>query len=274
MQLARKYDALVICDDVYDFLQWSVPAQLPSTTSTQSPLPLPPGTPLPRLADIDRSLGRSSHDPADGPSFGHTVSNGSFSKLIGPGVRTGWAEGATPAFALGLSQTGSTRSGGAPSQLVAAAIAEMLRAGDVDSHVAAAARPALRRRHAAAVGVVRSALGRFGVRVGAGGDGVYGGYFLWLALREGGPRAREVAERARAEENLIVAEGDMFEVHGDEEAARFPMNIRLCYSWEEEEDVVEGVQRLGRVLERLELERGNGVSQGNMDGPGDAGDFK
>lgn len=277
VRLARKHDALVICDDVYDFLQWTVLASsestVPSPENPQSPLALPPGCPLPRLTDIDRALGPSEFDLPGQPMFGHAVSNGSFSKLIGPGMRTGWAEG-TPAFALGLSRTGPTCSGGAPSQLVAAVASEMLRAGDIDTHVANAVRPALRRRHTIAVETVKRVMGKFGVAVsGSDADGVrvYGGYFLWLTLREGGPSASEVADRAQEDENLIVASGELFEVLGDEDAARFPMNIRLCYSWEEEEDIIEGVERLGRVLERLELEHSRGESRGSA-GHGRAGD--
>lgn len=126
VHLARKYNALVICDDVYDMLQWpTVPTSSssnpPSSSSTSSLSELPhPSTLakrlLPRLVDIDDALGPSPHDPP-GQHFGHAVSNGTFSKLAGPGMRTGWTD-ATPDFALGVSQTGSTRSGGAPSQFV------------------------------------------------------------------------------------------------------------------------------------------------------------
>ncbi|KAK3391108.1 aminotransferase [Podospora didyma] len=251
VKLAREFDALVICDDVYDFLQWP---------------PL-----LPRLSDIDLALGRSPFDPP-GKVFGHAVSNGSFSKLIGPGMRTGWTH-STPDFALGVSKTGSTRSGGAPSQLAAAMIHQMLASGDLDRHLDNKVRPALQARHAAVVQAVKQELGGgdLGVQVLEEGDlgkGMFGGYFLWLTLPEGGPDAATVAEWAKQEENLIVAEGAVFEVIGQEggEAIRFPRNIRICYSWEEEEDVVEGVKRLERVLRRVRDKPADGRKGGESKG--------
>lgn len=87
VRVARKHDALVICDDVYDFLAW-----------TETPSSKPIGHSLQRLVDIDRIL---DGGPID--SFGNVVSNGSFSKLLGPGCRVGWAEG-SEAFVYGLSQ--------------------------------------------------------------------------------------------------------------------------------------------------------------------------
>lgn len=91
VRIARRYDALVVADDVYDMLQWPSKAnqnQTPMRTAF-----------LPRVVDIDRYL---DGGPID--DFGNAVSNGSFSKIIGPGVRTGWVEG-TPALAYGISQT-------------------------------------------------------------------------------------------------------------------------------------------------------------------------
>lgn len=90
VRLAREYDALIISDDVYDCLQW--------WSDTATTLPLPATAQLPRLVDVDRFLDGGPKD-----EWGNTLSNGSFSKLVAPGVRTGWAEG-TRKLAYGLSQ--------------------------------------------------------------------------------------------------------------------------------------------------------------------------
>jgi len=95
VSLAREYDALVITDDVYDFLQWplEVSSQFMSLEKAV----------LPRIVDIDRYLdGGAEREGADG--FGNAVSNGSFSKISGPGLRTGWCEGTTK-LAYGVAQT-------------------------------------------------------------------------------------------------------------------------------------------------------------------------
>lgn len=73
VRLARKYDALIVTDDVYDMLQWSSSGKVLNSACQ------------PRIVDIDRTLD-------DGPidQFGNAVSNGSFSKIVAPGCRTGW----------------------------------------------------------------------------------------------------------------------------------------------------------------------------------------
>jgi DNA-binding transcriptional MocR family regulator len=89
VRLARRFDALIIADDVYDFLQWPSDPDTPALKETAS---------TPRIVDVDGYL---DGGPID--EFGNAISNGSFSKLIGPGMRVGWAEGTTK-FAYGLSQ--------------------------------------------------------------------------------------------------------------------------------------------------------------------------
>ncbi|KAK4040582.1 pyridoxal phosphate-dependent transferase, partial [Parachaetomium inaequale] len=124
VHLAREHDALIISDDVYDFLQWPVTPQIPTSPS---PSPLPPLLPL--LSQIDAALPPSRHNPP-GKDFSHAISNASFSKLVGPGIRTGWIH-ATPDFAYGFSVTGTNRSGGAASQFAAGVVWRMLSIGEL-----------------------------------------------------------------------------------------------------------------------------------------------
>ncbi|KAK4158265.1 pyridoxal phosphate-dependent transferase [Chaetomidium leptoderma] len=285
VHLARKHDALIISDDVYDFLQWPV-----TTTTTPSAVPSPLPKLLPLLSQIDASLypPPSKHNQSQERKekrFSHAISNASFSKLVGPGIRTGWIHG-TPDSAYGFSQTGSNRSGGAASQFAAAVVWRMLSGGELEGYLDRVVRPALRGRHRVMLDVARRVLAPMGVGVwggnGVGGAGVageekeeemFGGYFVWLTLPVG-LDAAVVADRAREEEALVVAPGGLFEVAGDEETARFPRNVRLSFSWEDEEDLVEGVERLGRVLRRIldGTERKGGAGKGTVEA--DVADFK
>lgn len=88
LALAREHDILLIADEVYDFLRWPADeAKSPSVELAAIP---------PRLVDLDRAT--SAND-----SWGNSISNGSFSKIVAPGVRVGWAE-ASPKIILRLSQ--------------------------------------------------------------------------------------------------------------------------------------------------------------------------
>lgn len=89
MRLARRFDALIVTDDVYDHLFWRTAPDVPMAQNRAL---------VPRLVDIDRHL---DGGPID--EFGNAMSNGSFSKIMGAGCRVGWAEG-TPRLAWGVSQ--------------------------------------------------------------------------------------------------------------------------------------------------------------------------
>ncbi|KAF2437776.1 PLP-dependent transferase [Karstenula rhodostoma CBS 690.94] len=244
--LAREYDALIITDDVYDFLQW--PSSL-----TAKDVSLDKAI-LPRIVDVDRYHdGGAEREGADG--FGNSVSNGSFSKIAGPGLRTGWCEG-TSKLVYGVSQTGSSRSGGAPSQIAATFLAEMLASGDLQRHVYEVLQPSYGRRYRKMVTVIEKELIPLGARLPQTDRDIVGGYFIWLTLPSG-IESTAVVQRAKEEENVVVAQGEIFEVPGDTEHAgtHFENDIRMCFAWEDEDALAEGIERLARVIRTLQSEQ-------------------
>ncbi|KAK9367109.1 pyridoxal phosphate-dependent transferase [Lipomyces kononenkoae] len=240
VRLARRHDALVIADDIYDQLQWPQERLRPHV--------------LPRLVDIDHELdGGPARATADG--FGNAISNGSFSKILAPGCRTGWVE-ATEKFIDGLAKCGSTRSGGSASQLTATVIADLLHRGDLTEHINHCLIPALERRYRLMMDAIQRYLEPLGAGVkgmppslnqtsGAVCDG--GGYFVWIELPY--PiTSREFAIRARDQAHVLVAEGPLFEVNGDERSMKCDREVRICFTWEDETLLTEGIQRLGNVI--------------------------
>ncbi|KAL8715456.1 MAG: hypothetical protein Q9220_000790 [cf. Caloplaca sp. 1 TL-2023] len=248
VQVAREFDALIITDDVYDQLQWS-------SHESSNPMTVQYAV-LPRLVDIDRELdGGAEREGADG--FGNAVSNGSFSKIVGPGVRCGWAEG-TAKFTYALSQCGSSASGGAPSQMTSTFMTHMLESGEVEDHIFTTLQRAYARRYFSMMGAIERHLLPLGVTMPQSDRAVVGGYFLWLAL----PKpllADEVARQAKDEENLTIGQGSLFAVWGDERKEDLDRQVRLCFSWEEEDNLTEGIERLSAVIRRMQSSSADSV---------------
>ncbi|KAF2849206.1 PLP-dependent transferase [Plenodomus tracheiphilus IPT5] len=243
VRVAREYDALVITDDVYDFLQWPSSLTSSRTSSIEKAA-------LPRLVDLDRMLDGGAERPgADG--FGNTVSNGSFSKICGPGLRTGWCEGSTK-LSYGVSQTGSSRSGGSPSQLTACFVAEILESGELQRYVYDTLQPAYGSRYRRLVEAINTHLIPLGVRIPQADREIVGGYFIWMTLPS--PlKGALLAQRAKEEENVVVAQGEIFQVPGDTEfpGTAFGNDVRVCFAWEDEDMLAEGIERLARVIGRM-----------------------
>jgi DNA-binding transcriptional MocR family regulator len=231
VRLAREYNALIIADDVYDHLRWD-----PDLSAQERAASV-----IPRLVDIDHETDGGTDRPgADG--FGNAISNGSFSKIIGPGLRTGWTE-ATEMFTRGLSRCGSTVSGGSPSQLCAVIISHMLDGGALVQHMDEVLIPSLQKRHQLITRAIKQHLEPLGAIM----SGSNGGYFIWITL-PAQVSAKSFAIQAASAENVVVAPGHLFEIPSGEKILRFDREIRVCYAWEREEALALGVERLGRIL--------------------------
>jgi DNA-binding transcriptional MocR family regulator len=172
--LARRHNLLVLADDVYQLL------------------PFPGMTPPPRLVSYDLAMGASKPGAKC-----HVLSNGSFSKLIGPGVRLGWLEGG-PGITEQLLSSGVLESSGSMNHLTSGIMAEVLRSGAQDRLL-----DVLRSTYAARAAALTDAL-RAALPEGATVTSTEGGFFCWLQLPEG-VRAEAVIAAAMAHETFPVS---------------------------------------------------------------------
>ncbi|KAK6197809.1 hypothetical protein LQW54_010515 [Pestalotiopsis sp. IQ-011] len=255
IRLARKHDVLVVTDDVYDMLRWNTAAIGNDDGSGKSSR----AHPVPRMVDVDRSLEGATE-------FGNAVSNGSFSKIVAPGVRVGWLE-AMPAFVQAMGTVGATVSGGCQGHLSSLVLNQMLSSGAVTQHLEKVLIPTYARRYEVMLSAIRRLLFPFGVRIMAdhqdpsnadGSGGLAGGFFLYITFPEDGslPPTEEIASFALEEFGLRIAPGKLFAVtdKDSDRAARsnvYMSGARLCWAWHEEDVLVEGIQRLAEVLGQL-----------------------
>jgi len=91
---------------------------------------------------------------------------------------------------------------------------------------------------------------------------IAGGYFIWFNLPET-LLAVQVATKAQETANLIVAHGNLFEVYGDENSAKFNNQIRVCFAWEAEDKLEEGIWRLSQVIRQMLVEFNGKISSNN-----------
>ncbi|XP_001627677.2 uncharacterized protein YER152C [Nematostella vectensis] len=109
VQVLRKHKALAICDDVYNVIYFKEDN-------------LPNG----RLFSYDNKID---------PNYqGNVISNASFSKILGPGLRLGWIEGPTHLLTM-LSESGYSCSGGCFNHYTGCIIGKAIELGLVSKHL-------------------------------------------------------------------------------------------------------------------------------------------
>lgn len=260
VKLAREFDVLLISDDVYDVLAWPVGRSEVNRTQTSAP---------PRLVDIDRALPGAS-------AYGNAISNGSFAKVIGPGIRVGWVE-ATPSFVSGLRLVGSSSSGGAPSHFASTMVDRMLRNRSLQNLIHDVLIPEYQRRSRILISSIEKQLLPLGYKIEAVGPvpGVAGGYFTYVRIPSFFTKhrifAKTLAGIALKDYSLRIAFGHMFVVAGDdlsskraEEDTGFAYCLRLSWSWLEIDQIKEAIDRLAQCTTDVQkkIEAGEDVTKG------------
>ena len=148
-----------------------------------------------------------------------------------------------------LSFSGTTCSGGAPSQLTSTFIAQCLKSGDLQHHIRYKLRTAYATRYQKLMNAIETHLLPLGFQLPQVDREMVGGYFIWLSLPEV-MSATVLASRCKDEQNLIIAAGKIFEVPGDD-TIKFESSVRICWAWEREEVLEEGVRRIGVVAKKM-----------------------
>ena len=185
--LARQYDFVVVADEAY------------------------------QLVNFDESKpGLSPMFYEDDPDDPHIVSVGTFSKLIGPGMKVGWVQ-AHPAMLTPLSEVGFVGSGNNPVIFSSSGLIGCLESGAISEHIEFVRRE-LGRKCAVLCAELRN--------IGYNPVQPSGGYFVWVRNERGKTTGRNGA-------------GMSLEL--DDEYAHY---MRLCFAWLSDEQIIEGIRFL------------------------------
>ena len=130
-------------------------------------------------------------------------------------------------------------------------MSNLLESGELQDHIHRTLQPAYARRYRTMMATIEEHLIPLGVTLPQASRDVVGGYFIWLSL-PAPLQADEVAFAAKRDENLVIAPGPVFAVTGDEKAVALVRNVRMCFSWEDEDKLAEGIRRLGQVIWRMQ----------------------
>ncbi|KAM3582386.1 hypothetical protein VKS41_005031 [Umbelopsis sp. WA50703] len=212
VKLARQHDVLVICDDVYDMLYQN---------STSKPPP-------PLIAyDMEEST----------TGLGNVISNGTFSKILSPGVRCGWVQ------ARGLHA-----SGGSPAHFVSKLILETLQNNDLKNHIAKTRNVLSERMTNGLITAIDELL----VPLGCSYHKPKGGYFLWLKLPQS--ITSQALEQTIKKNGILVSCGYGYKFAvpskgNDNNTVEIGSHVRLCFAFYTTPELKLAVERLHQAIQ-------------------------
>jgi DNA-binding transcriptional MocR family regulator len=166
----------------------------------------------------------------DGP----VLSLGTFSKILAPGMRLGWVHGSVVTLRA-LANSGLILSGGGLNPVTSSLATAMMRMGWQQEYLEWL-RATFARRSATMVAALREHMPAW-----VEYDVPSGGYFVWLRLP---PNVDGGALRALGKQHGVdVRHGAQFSPTGG-----MANHLRLSYAFYDDDDIAEGVARLGRAL--------------------------
>ena len=199
VELAQQHGFLVLADEVYNLLHYGKP-------------------PPPPIASFDTS------------DDGCVISLGSFSKILGPGLRTGWLQ-ARPPVIQRFATAGLTISGGGLNHFTSTLVHAVLEQGMLQDNIAI-----LRSTYGERVSAMTAALRKhLGDAVDFTAPG--GGYFFWLTFNDG--TNTDALLPIAQEHGVNYRPGTAFSAQG-----AFTNAIRLAFALYEPDMLAEGIRRI------------------------------
>ncbi|GIY18604.1 uncharacterized HTH-type transcriptional regulator YisV [Caerostris darwini] len=211
ISLARKYGLTIICDDVYNLLHYDDSPVCPK-----------------RLFAYDN---RSHQD-----YVGNVISNGSFSKFLGPGLRIGWLEAPKWTIKI-LEDFGIIGSGGGLNTYTAGVITSLMALGKMKSHLQKV-KTVFKTNMEATVDLLKQELPS-GCKLKSPSKG---GYFLWIELPES-VNGLHFLPFAKQEYQVTFMPG----IRGSPTNS-FANYIRICISFYPLDVLLSAVRRLCRAI--------------------------
>lgn len=211
VQLAEKFDFSIISDEPYNLLGFG-------------------GWKHRSLASYDSS--------------GRVISLGSFSKILAPGLRLGWAE-SSPETIDRLASLGTIRSGGGQNPVTASLVHSILDAGHLTPHISTLTRTFARRKQAMCNALLKAV-------PDCSFSEPDGGYFVWVKLPTR-VSADDLYNEAVAKHGVAFTPGSRCALApaAMQSRASPSQHIRLSFAFYDEDEIQEGIHRLAAAISAL-----------------------
>ncbi|XP_065082668.1 2-aminoadipate transaminase [Ochlerotatus camptorhynchus] len=229
IRLARSSEILIACDDVYNLLYYS--SDEANSTGKQHL------TPPKRLFayDID--------DIESDGWKGNVISNGSFSKILSPGIRLGWME-CPPRCMEVLRNSGVLKSGGAANNYTGGIVTSMIQLGLAQQQLRLYADKYADRLRAACM-ALNTKLPKKCSFIAPNG-----GYFLWIRFPEG-VDCNDFNQYCMQNFGVLAIAGSRFSSGGSHQNF-----MRLTFAFHEAELLKASVGKLCLAIEAYLVEKG------------------
>ena len=211
IKLARKYEILIACDDVYNLLAFD----------DESPK---------RLFEYD------SFDDED--YKGNVISNGTFSKILSPGCRVGWME-CGPRIVEAFRNSGVLKSGGAVNNYTTGIISSIIELGLAEKQL-----KKCQKTYKTQFDALSEALDLY-LPTSCKYEKPNGGYFIWIQLPDN-CNGNALSEYCLKNFKVFAIPGTRFSIERE-----FKNYIRLTFAFHGPEILREGAKRLGDGIQEF-----------------------